>query len=170
MEVVDEADRVVDVCPLAECLRRGLLHRAVAVLVTRTDGRVILQRRSREDRWHPGLLTLSSTGHVRSREGYADAARRELREELGIVAPLASERKYLIPRLESGGLVEREWVSFFTAVSDSPVKIDPAEVDSTEEFTPDALGAILDGDGITPDAVIILKDHLRLGGLGRSSV
>lgn len=165
VDVVDEHDRVVEARTLAECLRRGLLHRAVAVLVVRSDGRALLQRRSRKDRWHPGLLTLSSTGHVRSGEAYAEAAKRELDEELGIVTPLTSERRYLIPAMESGGLVEREWVAFYTAVSDAPVRIDPEEVDSTEEVTPQALRAILDGGDITPDAVVILRDHLHLGGL-----
>lgn len=164
MDVVDEHDKVVGARTLAECLRDGLLHRAVAVLVVRSDGRAILQRRSKMDRWHPGLLTLSSTGHVRSGEGYAEAAKRELREELGIEAPLTRERRYLIPRMESEGLVEWEWVSFYTAVSDASVKIDPEEVDSTEEVTLADLGTFLDGDDVTPDAVIILRDHLRLGG------
>lgn len=162
---------MVGVQTLEECLRDGVLHRAVAVLVARPDGRVVLQRRSRSDRWHPGLLTLSSTGHVRSGESYTSAAVRELREELGITAPLRSERKYLIPALTSGGLTEREWVSFFTAETASPVKADPVEVDSTEEVSVEDLKPLLEGDEVTPDAVIILRDHLRLGPpFGASSV
>lgn len=162
IDVVDQYDVVAATRTLDECLRDGLLHRAVAVLVLRPDGKVLLQRRSKSDRWHPGLLTISSTGHVRSGESYASAAERELQEELGIKAPLKAEKKYLIPVLESGGLTEREWVSFFTTETAAPVTLDPVEVDSTEEVGVEELPMLLDEGGVTPDAVIILRDHFGL--------
>ena len=78
LDLVDEEDRVVGSATIEECLVKGILHRAVAVLVIRRDGRFVLQQRSKSDLWQPGLWTLSCTGHVKGGETYASAASREL--------------------------------------------------------------------------------------------
>ena len=49
VDVVDHEDRVVGVATIGRCLREGLVHRAVAVLVNRENGAVVLQQRSRND-------------------------------------------------------------------------------------------------------------------------
>jgi isopentenyldiphosphate isomerase len=157
---------VVGSSTIGECLEKGLLHRAVAVLVIRSGGRFLLQRRSGRDRWHPGLWTISSTGHVKEGEAYEAAAGRELREELGISSDLDRVGKFLLPPLRSQGLTEWEWVAFFIARTDSPFSIDPVELDAAEEFDRTELLALIEGDTITPDAVILLKDYLGAGKLG----
>jgi isopentenyldiphosphate isomerase len=160
VDVVDDGDSVVGTSTLGRCLELGLLHRAVAVLLERGDGRVLLQQRSRKDRWHPGLWTISSTGHVRSRETYAAAAARELFEELGVSGQPVFRKKYLLPPMKSGGLIEREWTSFYIVRADARVKIDPVEVESTRAVTGAELLKMLDGEDLTPDAVVILRDYL----------
>ena len=64
VDLVDVRDRVVGNTTTAGCLKEGLLHRAVAVLVLRSSGTYVLQQRSRQDSWQPGLWTISSAGHV----------------------------------------------------------------------------------------------------------
>ena len=167
VDLVDARDRVVGSVTLAECLDRGLLHRAVAVIVTRRDGRVILQQRSRRDAWHPGRWTLSCTGHVRKGESYEVAASRELEEEIGIKAGLAPVKRYLLPPMRDNGMTEREWVALFAATSDAVVRIDPVELEGVKEFTEEELGEILDGGALTPDAVILLTEYLRTRHRGR---
>ncbi len=157
---MDSEDRVTGESTVEECLRLGLLHRAVAVLVVRSDGRYVLQKRSRKDLWHPGLLTLSSTGHVKLGEPYEEAARRELREELGIEGPVVRVKKYLLPPIKSGSLTEHEWVTLFTCASDSPCAFDPVELDGVVEVTGSQLRGMNDDERMTPDARMILADFL----------
>ncbi len=161
VDLVDSEDRVTGGSTIEECLRIGLLHRAVAVLVYRSDGRYVLQKRSGKDLWHPGLLTLSSTGHVKRGEPYEEAARRELREELGIEAPVVRVKKYLLPPIRSGSLTEYEWVTLFTCASDSPCTFDPVELEGVLEVTGSQLRGMQDDERMTPDARIILADFLR---------
>ncbi len=161
VDVVDEHDSVIGSSSIGECLAEGLLHRAVAVLVVRSTGRFLLQRRSRKDRWHPGLLTISSTGHVKKGESYDAAAARELHEELGLEARLEVVGKYLLPAFSSRGLTEREWVTFYEAHSDSGCRIDPVEVDSVEEVDEARVRRMFEGHSMTPDAVILLAEYLR---------
>jgi len=161
VDLVDEDDMVTGSSTVGECLAKGLLHRAVAVLVVRSDGKFLLQRRSKKDRWHPGLWTISSTGHVKQGEPYDKAAARELHEELGLTGGLERTGKYLLPPIHSLRLTEREWVAFYVTRTDSPCIIDPTELEEVREFDETALRALLRGTEATPDAVIILSDHLR---------
>ena len=161
VDLVDEHDSIVGSSTVGECLEEGLLHRAVAIVVVRKNGKVILQERSKRDLWHPGKWTLSCTGHVKSGEGYEDAARRELREELGLASRLHLVKRYLLPPIREGPLTEREWVSLYTATTDSPVMIDPVELESVDEYGGTQLQRMLDDDKMTPDAVILLEEFLR---------
>ncbi len=162
VDLVDEGDSVVGESTLGECVREGLLHRAVAVVVSRPGGKVLLQQRTRKDLWQPGMWTLSCTGHVRKGESYEDAARRELDEELGLRSGLASLGKYLIPPIREGDLTEYEWVSLFAASSDAPVRADPVEVESVEEFDDEGLREMTQGKELTPDSAMLLGEYLRL--------
>ena len=162
VDLVDDNDGVVGAASIRDCLEGGLLHRAVAVVVVRSDGRIILQQRSRSDRWQPGLWTLSSTGHVRSREAYEAAAARELEEELGIQTPLSRLGKYLLPPITAGGLTEREWVTLFAGRSDSPLTIDPVELEGTETVGQARARAMMGQGLVTPDASFLLEEYFRL--------
>jgi isopentenyldiphosphate isomerase len=163
IDLVDESDRVVGTSTVRKCLERGLLHRAVAVLVVRTNGRFVLQQRSKSDLWHPGLWTLSSTGHVKTGETYEEAAARELLEELGIRSRLRRLDKYLLPPISVGGLTEWEWVTLYTSESDSQVSIDRKELEGAEDFDQRRARIMIDEGLLTPDAVFLLGEYLRLG-------
>ena len=161
VDIVDERDSVIGTATIGVCLEKGLLHRAVAVLVVRSNGEFLLQQRSRRDVWHPGLWTLSSTGHVKSGEAYDEAAERELNEELGISAGLVRLRKHLLPPIQSGELTERELVTFYVARTDMPCRIDRAEVEGVKEVATPQLQRMLNDGSMTPDAVILLAEYLE---------
>jgi isopentenyl-diphosphate delta-isomerase len=129
--------------------------------VLRTNGKVLLQRRSKRDLWHPGLWTLSSTGHVKSGESYRDAAKRELDEELGLQSPLRAITKLLLPPITSRGLTEWEWVSLFVSKTDETAIVNPVELESVEEVPLPRLKRILSGQRLTPDAKLILRTFLK---------
>ncbi len=161
VDIVDERDAVTGSATIRECLERGLLHRAVAVLVIRSDGKFLLQQRSKRDLWHPGLWTLSSTGHVRSGEAYDKAAARELEEELGLRAKLGCLGKHLLPPIQSAGLTEREWVTCYAARTDLPCTVDSSEVETVKEVDEPQLRRMFDDGTMTPDSVFLLSDYLR---------
>ncbi|MBS7614586.1 NUDIX domain-containing protein [Candidatus Bathyarchaeota archaeon] len=86
--VVDEGDNVIGKATRKEChSNRNLIHRSVYVFVV-NNNKVFLQKRSMSKDLYPGFFTASATGHVDYGEDYDEAAKRELKEELGIDAPL----------------------------------------------------------------------------------
>lgn len=159
--MVDDEDRVVGAATIARCLSESLLHRAVAVLVKRKSGAIVLQQRSRSDSWHPGLWTVSCTGHVRRGESYQKAAIRELNEELGLNSKVEELKKLLLPPISSNGLTELEWITLFTTMTDSPIAIDPLELESVIEVKRSDLRKVLIDWPITPDAKIILGEYMK---------
>ena len=84
LQLVDEQDRVVGVAARGEVHRLGLLHRAVNVVVVDSRGRVFLQQRAAAKAVAPLHWDVSASEHLAPGEAWADAARRGLREELGV--------------------------------------------------------------------------------------
>lgn len=162
VDLVDEADSVIGSATLADCLDHGLLHRAVAVMVRRQDGRLVLQRRNKNDLWHPGLWTLSSTGHVKMGESYSAAAERELFEELGMRCPLRELTRISMPLFSSGRLSEREWVALFATTCESPFKPDPVELEEVREMSVEEAKVLMSGEEVTPDSKILLEKYFSL--------
>ena len=125
LEIVDERDRVVGVAPRRLCHGDpSLVHRVAHVLVVNSRGEILLQKRSPHKDIQPGKWDTSVGGHLDPGEGYEEAARRELREELGI-ADAELTFLYAYPLRNA---VESENVRTYLCRHDGPVHPDPAEI------------------------------------------
>ena len=104
----------------------GIIHRAVTVLLTNDSGQVLMQKRSLAKDMDPGRWALSCGGHVSWGETYIQAARRELREELGIDGEKLVRVKKMLVEIDA----EREVVAIFLMrINKMPEKIDKDEID-----------------------------------------
>ncbi|MDP7181160.1 MAG: NUDIX domain-containing protein [Candidatus Woesearchaeota archaeon] len=83
VDVVHAGDEIVAHATRKECHKHGLRHRIVHVIITQGD-KVYVQRRSTKKDIYPGYYEASLSGHVRRGESYEQAAKRELKEELGV--------------------------------------------------------------------------------------
>ena len=126
--LVDANDRPIGTMAKLEAHRRGLLHRAISVVVRDSGNRLLLQQRA-PDKYHSGgLWTNTCCSHPRSREAVADAATRRLVEEMGFACSLSFLflTQYCSP--VSNGLVENELVHVFGGQFDGTPRPDPNEV------------------------------------------
>jgi 16S rRNA (adenine1518-N6/adenine1519-N6)-dimethyltransferase len=82
--VVDEQDNPVGEFPKSEVWSKGLLHRIVRIMIEDEEGRILLQKRSKDMETFPDCWDHSAAGHVDAGEDYDQAAKRELQEELGL--------------------------------------------------------------------------------------
>lgn len=134
-DVVDEKDEVVGQRTRGEVHQLGLRHRAVHVLMFNRQGNVFLQQRSHLKDVSPMAWDSSAAGHLDSGESYAEAAVREIREELGVEIA-ASERVAKIP---AGPETDHEFVELHVIRHDGAVRWPPEEVRTGQWFPPEVV-------------------------------
>ena len=128
--VVDALDRALGGAGKLEAHESGTLHRAVSVLVTDGDGRVLLQRRAAGKYHSAGLWTNSCCGHPRPGESAAAAAGRRLFEEMAVRCPLEPAGTFHYRAELPGGLVEHEIDHVFVGRWRGEPAPDPGEADA----------------------------------------
>lgn len=126
--LVDRDDRPVGQAPKLEAHEKGLLHRAVSVLLFNSQGELLIQRRAACKYHSGGLWANSCCSHPAVGETVAQAAGRRLREELGISAPLHHLRTFIYRARLDRGMVEHELDHVFVGRSDRLPVPDPGEV------------------------------------------
>lgn len=84
-DVLDEYGNKIGKTKLRkEVHRDGDWHRGVHIWILNEQKGVLLQRRSINKDSHPGMLDISCAGHLSAGDDSITAARRELKEELGL--------------------------------------------------------------------------------------
>ena len=136
-DVVDESDRVLEAKPRDVVHVNNLLHRAVHMLIFNSRGELLLQKRSIWKDRNPGRWDSSAAGHLDSGENYLEAARRELREELGVEAPALEPIGKLAPCEQTGW----EFIEVFRGVHDGPFTPAPLEVETVAFFNREDVAA-----------------------------
>lgn len=131
-DVVNERDEVIGRAPRSEVHARGLLHRAVHVLVFNTRGEIFLQKRSMLKDRQPGLWGASASGHVDSGEEYDATVVRELGEELGWKPSTPPER---ILRIEVCPETDQEFVWVYRCNGEGPFTLKADEVETGGWFS-----------------------------------
>jgi 16S rRNA (adenine1518-N6/adenine1519-N6)-dimethyltransferase len=127
--VVDADDRVIGSARRSKVHANNLLHRAVHILVFNLCDELFLQKRSRGKDRHPLLWDSSAAGHVDAGEGYDEAARRELREELGVDADL-----HRIAKLPASVRTGLEFIWVYKGVHDGPFTLARTEIEFGDFF------------------------------------
>lgn len=126
LDVVDENDQVIAVKTRGEIHARGLIHRAIHILLFNSQGEIFLQKRSMNKDENPGLWDSSAAGHVDSGESYESCAIRELNEELGIDQAPPLEYLFKLPPSEKTG---NEHSVIYRCISDRRLTLQAEEID-----------------------------------------
>jgi isopentenyldiphosphate isomerase len=133
-DVVNERDEVIDRKPRGVVHARGLLHRAVHVLVFNSRGEIFLQKRSMNKDRQPGVWDSSSSGHVDSGENYDETAIRELREELGLKVSAPPQKLF---KIDACAETDAEFVWIYRCASEGPFQLHPDEIETGGWFAPE---------------------------------
>jgi isopentenyldiphosphate isomerase len=169
VDIVDEADVVVATVTRSTMRRDRLRHRATFVVVRSSGGQVLIHQRSdAKDLW-PSRWDLCVGGVVTAGEGYDDAARRELAEEVGV-----TDRALVA--LGAGRYDDGEvslLARIYTVTSDGPFVFADGEVVSARFVALDELMELVAREPFVPDSVALvlplLSDPPPLGHTPTSS-
>lgn len=164
VDVVDVDDKFVERRSLTDCLRMGLLHRAIMVFLRNSKAEIFIQQRSKNDEWLPGFWTASCSGHVKSGEDPTMAARREMEEELGIKCEPLFMFRFVAPTIRSGKSTEREIDIVFEVTSDEEPKLDKNELEDGKFLKPRDCQIFFQNNKeiITSDALVAFEKYLSL--------
>jgi isopentenyldiphosphate isomerase/uncharacterized protein YqgV (UPF0045/DUF77 family) len=127
----------------------NLRHRSVAIVVTGSDGRLLVHRRADDKDVFPGWWDLAAGGVVGVGESYAAAARRELAEELGVV----DARLEFLTSGRHDDEHAREICRVFHVVHDGPFRFDDGEVAEARFVTPDELSELIAVERFLPGSL-----------------
>lgn len=108
--------------------RHGLRHRAFSIFLFDDSGRFLLQRRALEKYHSGGLWSNTCCSHPRPGEGITAAARRRLREEMGLECDLVHLFETHYRAKVSKALIEDEDVAVFAGTCTTAPRPNPAEV------------------------------------------
>ena len=151
--LVDKTDKVLgSVARNVAHSDRTKIHRAVDILVI-NQNQLLLQKRSVHKDTNPGLWTISASGHVTFGQSYEYAAKRELKEELGIKSKLRFIGKLLF---DSG--IEQEFSSVYeTEYNETPTHYDKSEVEKVMWVNLEDLPTFISQNKVTASAIQVLS-------------
>lgn len=158
VDVVDADDRVIGTATRAQMRAEGLRHRAVYVVVRTTDDQIVVHRRADWKDVYPGAWDICFGGVLDAREGWDEAAGRELAEEAGIETPL---RLLGVGSFEDGGSPVNGRV--YEGVHDGPYPCPDGEVTEVRTVPLGELEAFLAAHPHCPDSAQLVLPLLSIG-------
>lgn len=106
--LIDDQDNEIGLLEKMEAHQLGLLHRAFSVILFNSKGELLLQQRAAHKYHSPLLWTNTCCSHQRPGESSLVAAKRRLKEEMGMEAELQEAFSFIYKAKLDQGLTEHE--------------------------------------------------------------
>lgn len=157
VDIVNENDEVIGQKPRDEVHSSNkYIHRATHVFVFNSKGEMLLQKRSLKKKQYSGFWG-DIAGHMDPREGYEEAAVREMKEEIGIGGKLE-----FLMKLRKHFENDQEIIVIFKCVHEGPFKINPEEVEFVKFFSLEKIKEMLESEeNFTPGTRIALEELIK---------
>jgi isopentenyldiphosphate isomerase len=156
VEHVDPAGTVLGIVTRARMRVENLRHRSVAIVVTNSRGELLVHRRSDAKDVFPGWWDLAAGGVVGVGEEYADAAARELAEELGVDA----DPEFVVAGHHDDEHA-REVCQVFRVRHDGPFHFTDGEIAEARFVDPDELTRLLARERFLPGSIRMIGPHIE---------
>lgn len=154
-EIYDETGNSCGLAKRSDCHGNPkLIHRTVHVMVFHPDGRILLQQRCHDKDIQPGKWDTAVGGHVMPGEIWQQAARRELKEELGIEARQPLEHSI---DMKIRNQIESEDVRVFKLTHPGPFTWQESEIITVRFWTIQELNDSVNHSNFTPNLICELK-------------
>lgn len=127
--LVDEQDLKLATMGKTEAHEKGLLHRAISIVLFNKNKEILLQQRA-DSKYHwAGIWSNTVCTHPRDGESYLEAAERRLQEELGISTELNDVFNFIYKaKDDESGLTEHELDHVFVGEYEGEIPFNTDEV------------------------------------------
>jgi isopentenyl-diphosphate delta-isomerase len=138
--LVNESNEVLGLMPKMEAHEKGLLHRAISILLYNSNGEMLIQQRAKTKYHWPLIWSNAVCSHPRENEDFQDAAQRRLKEELNITCSLKEVYRFIYKaKDEQTGLIEHEYDVVYVGQFDGEIPFNPNEIESIRWIALDSL-------------------------------
>lgn len=128
--LVDENDRPVGKMEKLPVHEQGLLHRAFSIFIFNKKGEILLQQRA-DNKYHSaGFWSNTCCSHPEFGEDTKEAAKKRLKEEMGLDCELEFKFKFIYKAEFANGLTEHELDHVYFGITDELPIPDKLEVNS----------------------------------------
>jgi isopentenyl-diphosphate delta-isomerase len=136
--LVNKKDEEVGVEEKIKVHKEGKLHRCFSIFIFNSKGELLIQQRAKS-KYHSALLWSNTCcSHPRPNEKLIEAAKRRLKEEMGIATNL-KEILSFIYKAKVGDLIEHEFDHIFLGKFNGKPNSDPNEVENWQWISPKEL-------------------------------
>ncbi len=159
--LVTEKDEVLGLMEKMQAHENGILHRAFSVFLYNSKGEMLLQKRAAEKYHSPNQWTNACCSHPRMEETYEQAAKRRIKEELGIDCEL-EEKFWFIYKADVGqNLWEHELDHVFVGNYEGEFNLNKEEVSEVRYISLENLNIELENnpENFTEWFKIILEEY-----------
>jgi 8-oxo-dGTP pyrophosphatase MutT (NUDIX family) len=157
VDIVGDDGRTVGRATRREMRARRLPHRSSYILVFNRRGELFVHLRTVTKDVYPGHWDVAAGGVLAAGESFADGARRELREELGV--DVLPEPLFPFRYTDASTIVEG---MVFRARHDGPFCLQPEEVVRGEFLSLDAVAERARREKFCPDSLAALAAYRRI--------
>jgi len=126
--LVNTEDQQIGTMEKMAAHEQALLHRAFSVFLFNEKGEMLIQQRAFEKYHSPGSWSNACCSHPRPGEEIESAARRRLKEELGIVTQVNHQYHFIYKAEVGNGLIEHELDHVFFGRFSGEPEHNPEEV------------------------------------------
>jgi isopentenyl-diphosphate delta-isomerase len=119
-----------------EAHTKGLLHRAISVIIFNDKGEMLVQQRALSKYHWAGIWSNTCCTHPRQDETFQAAAERRLFEELGFNTPLTVQFHFMYKaKDEASGLTEHEYDTVFSGTYNENFEFNKEEIEAVRWMT-----------------------------------
>ena len=156
MDALDDAGHPVGVVTRREMRARRLPHRSTYILVFDARGDLFLHLRTATKDVYPSHWDPCIGGVLAAGEGFPTGAARELREELGVAAPL--EELFPFRWTDAHNVVHG---MVFRALHGGPFRLQPEEIVRGEFLPLDMVEERARWEPFCPDGLAVVREYRR---------
>lgn len=157
VQIVDQANKVIDTVSRYVMRQQRLIHRASYILVFNSINELFIQKRTLTKDVYPGYWDIAAGGVVLADETYEESATRELYEELGV---RGVKLQYQFDHYYEDSS-NRVWGRVFTCTHEGPFILQQEEIDHGRFLSVDECFSLSTIEAFTPDGMEILKKMMQ---------
>ncbi|MFN8293455.1 MAG: isopentenyl-diphosphate Delta-isomerase [Chitinophagales bacterium] len=127
--LVDEQCTELGLMPKLEAHEKGLLHKAISIIIFNSKGEMLITQRAFTKYHWPGIWSNTCCSHPRAGESFSAAAQRRLQEELGFSTPLQEAFHFIYKATDDiSGLIEHEYDMVYTGTYNERFQFNKDEI------------------------------------------